>query len=120
MTELILVDCATCGEEIEIFEDDSEFNCPYCKSQNVLIDASDEAEAEEEIPEQIVSDKTPLTLNRSIITSWCSRHKEAIDHSWMHDSRVGPRLFCLECWPSQVPKAPIRHVKEERWVEAEK
>ena len=112
MTELdnvVEVSCATCYEEVEVFEDDEEFSCPYCGQMNILVDEA----AEEEDLEDEITDSTILVLGRSILATWCSRHKETTEHVWTRHSRTGQKLMCLICWPSKMPKNPIRHVKEE-------
>lgn len=106
---VVEVACATCYEEVEIFEDDEEFVCPYCNQVNLLVDPD---EVEEEEQEEVETDSTILVLGRSILTTWCSRHKEATEHAWTTHPRTGTKLMCLTCWPSKMPKAPIRHVKK--------
>ena len=111
MSDLIEVNCAACDEIIEVFSDSEGFNCPYCHTDNVFVDDDD---IEEEIEEIVVTTDDPLVLGRSIIASWCSRHIATTEQVWSSDRIAGARLFCLSCWPSQMPKRPIRHVKKER------
>ncbi len=111
MTNLIDVHCAACDEIIEVFDESEEFNCPYCHTNNVFVD---DDEAEEEVEDIIVTTDDALVLGRSIITSWCKRHDETTEHVWSSDKIIGIRLFCLSCWPSKMPKRPIRHIRREK------
>lgn len=97
--ELLLVDCATCNEEVEIFEDDEEFGCPYCKSMNVIVDAEESEEIEEDDWEIIKNNEQILQARRSILATWCSRHRRKTYQLW-----TGHRLRCLICWPSYKPR----------------
>ena len=110
MTDLIEVNCAACDEIIEVFDDSEGFNCPYCHTNNVFVD--DDDTEEEEVEEITVTTDDPLVLGRSIIISWCRRHKTT-EHVWSSNKIIGVRLFCLSCWPSAMPKRPIRHLRRE-------
>ncbi len=114
MSDLIEVNCAACDEIVEVFDDSEKFNCPYCRVDNVFIDESADEDIEEEIKEIITTTDEPLVLGRSIIMSWCGRHEETLEHAWATDSIAGCRLFCLICWPSLMPKRPIRHIRREK------
>ena len=111
MSDLIEVNCAACDKVLEIFEDAEGFDCPYCGASNVFVD---EDEEEETIESVMATMDDPLVLGQSIITSWCGRHEEILEHAWAKDRIIGVRLFCLSCWPSQRPKYPIIHVRREK------
>ena len=108
---VVIVECAYCGEEEEIFEDATEFNCPYCKETCYLVEEGEDPPEENLAPE--VRYNNELVLGRSIVESWCSKHKEKTEHGWITSRRFGQRLACLICWPSERPKSPIYHRKKE-------
>ena len=113
MNNLINVNCAACNEELEIFDNDEGFDCPYCGAKNIFVE---EGAEEEEIVAITATTDDPLVLGRSIIMSWCGKHEEAeaTEHAWATDTIIGCRLFCLICWPSRMPKHPIRHIRREK------
>lgn len=114
MSKVFEVACAHCHELTEVFDDDTEFNCPYCKQDNSLVFEDDEnADDSEEPQEDEYTTSNVLVIDRSISMLWCSRHRVQTEHAWVSDTRFGQRLACLFCWPSKRPTHPLYHRKEE-------
>ena len=98
--ELLEVNCAECEELVEVFDDDTEFQCPYCNVVNIFVDdENDEIKELDDKWEVVEKGITDLKPNVSILWIWCSRHEQSLDHLW-----TGLRLRCLTCWPSYKPK----------------
>jgi hypothetical protein len=107
-----LVNCAMCDGEIEVFIDDASFICPYCNAENYFV--TDDSEPVEEVEaEKEIRYDTYIVLNRSIVQTWCSRHRATTEHAWVSDRQFGQKLACLVCWPSKRPAHPIYHIKKE-------
>lgn len=96
---LIEANCVECDKIVECFDDDAEFQCPYCNTVNVFVDEDEEIEEMDDEWEIVEKGSTNLKPNVSILWTWCSRHEQPLDHLW-----TGLRLRCLTCWPSYKPK----------------